>query len=87
MQRVSRVFRGYKITTVVRYKNEIGSTYWITFKIRHYTSQHFIITIYCSLFNLHLNHGFLLWGQNQETKFRKTRKLQQKAYKNNEISS
>ena len=48
-------------------------------KVRHFTSENLIKKIYYSLFNSHLIYGYQVWGQYQDSEFRKIENLEEKA--------
>ena len=58
-------------------EKEIKSSNW--FKVQHFTSQHLLKTIYYSLCNSHSIYGFQVWGQYQDTEFKKIETLHEKA--------
>ena len=48
-------------------------------KIRHFTPKHLLKTLYFFLFNSNLIYGCQIWGKDQDEKFKKIEKLQEKA--------
>ena len=60
-------------------KKKINRGIGLLAKIRHFTSKHLWKTLYFSLFDSNLIYGCQIWGQNQNEKFKKTGKLQEKA--------
>ena len=60
-------------------KKKLNQAIGLLSKVLHFTSQHLLKTLYCSLFNSHLVYGCQLWGQYQDTEFRKIETLQEKA--------
>ena len=48
-------------------KKKLNSAIGLLSKFWHFTSQHLIKTIYCSLFNSHLIYGCQVWRQYHET--------------------
>ena len=60
-------------------KNKLNRAIGLLSKVRHFTSQHLLKTLYYSLFNSHLIYGCQVWGQYQGTEFKKIETLQEKA--------
>ena len=58
---------------------KLNRAFGLLSKVRHFTSQHRLKTIYYSLFNSHLIYGCQVWGQYQETEFKKIETLPKKA--------
>ena len=60
-------------------KKKLNQAIGLLSKVRHFTSQHLLKTLYYSLFNSHLIYGCQVWGQYQGTEFKKIETLQEKA--------
>ena len=60
-------------------KKKLNQAIGLLSKVRHFTSQHLLKTLYYSLFNSHLIYGCQVWGQYQGTEFKKIETLEDKA--------
>ena len=60
-------------------KKKLNRAICLLSKVRHFTSQHLLKTLYYFLFNSHLIYGCQEWGQYQGTEFKKKETLQKKA--------
>ena len=60
-------------------KKKLNRAIGLLSKVRHFSSQDLLKTLYYSLFNSHLIYECQLWGQYQGTEFKKIETLQEKA--------
>ena len=60
-------------------KKKLNRAIGLLSKVRHFTSQHLLKSLYYSLFNSHLIYGCQVWGQYQGNEFKKIETLQEKA--------